>query len=663
VSLAVRRLEASDPDGADRRSAAGAAAGREVATSANALERAAVDELLKRLGRLKREIQGAIVNATGDSFRAFTGASLIAEIDHLVAQATAELTSGRARTVLNQAVDLGTASVDNPLAGARVAVGATPKLDRVLVTHAFDTQADLLTAAMQQFRNQVVAGVRRAAVAGASSFDELRKLAGSIDRAGFDGAAFKAERIVRTELGRVLQGASFDRMAQLTDSLPFLRKGWRATKDGRTRQGHVEAGSAYSRGHGIPVKDPFRINVYREFPGKPAGPLIGVAKLMFPVDPAATPAGRIAAGATIMCRCNLFTDFDLEDLSAFATGRSRAVTNPGVPGFAEPPIARPTPAAPPQRTAAETRAELTRVLASRELEKQVLQREIDAGYKQAATARAHFENIKNTPDTPEWAAARRALDDAIRTTTANAERLATLERQYGERARKVIELPEGARATVKYTIPDDAQFYRDYSWTPERETFGQAAEARARVADAIAIVQRLVSKELTFGNLIVDNVRTREGKPDIFGRANAVEAGGMSHGNIPGRRPNSINLTPWPDQRVIAHELGHILEFNNASVREAALAFLERRTRGEPLELMSKLVPESGYEPYERARGDKFRDPYIGKDYGAARWTEVVSMGLEYMFRDPLAFAREDPDMFDFIYDLLRGKPDARPRS
>jgi hypothetical protein len=97
----------------------------------------------------------------------------------------------------------------------------------------------------------------------------------------------------------------------------MLRKGWRSTKDGRTRLGHVEAGAIYARGQGIPVSQKFTVNVYDERDKSKAPKLLGKAQLLFPIDPQTEPAGRLAAGATIMCRCNAFVDFDRAALAAF----------------------------------------------------------------------------------------------------------------------------------------------------------------------------------------------------------------------------------------------------------------------------------------------------------------------------------------------------------
>lgn len=112
----------------------------------------------------------------------------------------------------------------------------------------------------------------------------------------------------------------------------------------------------------------------------------------------------------------------------------------------------------------------------------------------------------------------------------------------------------------------------------------------------------------------------------------------------------TVNVSPTGDDvPVLIHEFGHWLEFKSKDVHDSALAFYDRRTAGETPKWLGK-----GYGHKEVTRKDKFLHPYIGKDYGRIA-TEVVSMGLEYMYRDPLKLATDDPDYFDFMFNLLRG--------
>lgn len=103
----------------------------------------------------------------------------------------------------------------------------------------------------------------------------------------------------------------------------------------------------------------------------------------------------------------------------------------------------------------------------------------------------------------------------------------------------------------------------------------------------------------------------------------------------------------------IAHELGHGLEDQSQAILAASKKFLQARTAGETATNMAKLFPGRGYHYSEIVLPDLFRSPYVGKVYKDA--TEVVSMGLEYMVEDALAFWREDPEHFRFIWDIMRG--------
>ena len=56
--------------------------------------------------------------------------------------------------------------------------------------------------------------------------------------------------------------------------------------------------------------------------------------------------------------------------------------------------------------------------------------------------------------------------------------------------------------------------------------------------------------------------------------------------------------------------------------------------------------------------GKLFKDPataaYCGKYYGAND-SEITSMGVELLYKDPVGFAKKDPEFFRFIVGQLRG--------
>ncbi len=309
-------LEASG-DSASRRVQAANRAGKDVLADQVRLERDTITQLLKRLQTLQAGLRQRLLAADGSvtDFRRFDLQARLADVDRMIADATADLAKLSERSYA-KAAEHGGEHADNPIRAAQLTITqGTPGVSSELVQATFGNTVDLLTQPMQQFATDTKVALRQVALAGDGRFEAIARLRDKIAGAGFDNAQYRAERIIRTELSRVFNMSTYDRMVKLAGEFPFLRKGWRAANDNRTRLGHKEAHRTYARGQGIPMAQRFSINVYDER-GK-APKLIGVALLRFPVDPDGQPAGKLSAGATIMCRCNGFVDFDMKDFAAF----------------------------------------------------------------------------------------------------------------------------------------------------------------------------------------------------------------------------------------------------------------------------------------------------------------------------------------------------------
>ena len=111
----------------------------------------------------------------------------------------------------------------------------------------------------------------------------------------------------------------------------------------------------------------------------------------------------------------------------------------------------------------------------------------------------------------------------------------------------------------------------------------------------------------------------------------------------------SIHIKNYDSKGVIIHETGHYMEKHSPGVHKKVMDFYDKRTKGCPLEWLGP-----GYEKHEMTRKDKFMSAYMGKDYKGEA-SEILSMGLEQMYWNPTKFATEDPEMFDFIFNLVRG--------
>jgi hypothetical protein len=122
---------------------------------------------------------------------------------------------------------------------------------------------------------------------------------------------------------------------------------------------------------------------------------------------------------------------------------------------------------------------------------------------------------------------------------------------------------------------------------------------------------------------------------------------------------------------VIVHELGHWLEHLSDATLKRVIEFLKRRAGNELVRPFNTMGTGRTFDDLEVGVKDDFKDPYVGKYYGpnrrnfaggkqgVANWdtvygSEVISMGVEYLYGDPVKFAKDDPDYFDFMFDILR---------
>lgn len=671
------RREAGD-DTARALAKAAAAAG-DILTDYRSADKATITRIHNYLGDLKRALTYRLMGG-GQGLTSFKRASLsdlLADTDRLIAQTQRQL-EAFAEDALGVAGDLGTIYATAPINGAGLTVqAALPGLDVDLVNASFETTVGLLSPAMRQYADKVKQAVKRVTLAGEGQFDEIRKLSQVIGDGG-DVAQFKAERIIRTEVGRVFGEATYARGLDLAKEFPFLRKGWRASKDNRTRKGHVEAGAIYVRGEGsIPFRQKFQVRVYDERPGK-SPTLLGVVAMRFPIDPEATPAGRLAAGATIMCRCNAFIDFDPVGYREHSRQAIRDILKPVAPppppDPAPPPPAPTPPPAPPPPVVDTTIAPARRHRPAADVRK-----DIDALAKTApegaAVAAAEKRLAKHHGEAKDVTDRLRAIQDML-TQAAQADGQGNV---WARVARQMDTDPEivklrdqlsGARKAIVDT-------------TKARDAAKRALAARARTlvevdavsrpkvkaewdtpgkADRRTIAQQGIEAfERLIGIPLPEAVRVKF----IAGRSHYDMRGGIVMGN--------------DDLGTVVHELGHWLEDKVPEVHQRALAFLIRRTAGEKIRSLNDWAREAGrsggYRKDERSTKDGFDNPYSGKWYTPklgplgrytadtpeklGKWvqaTEVVSMGLEAMYEDPVRFQQTDPDFFDFIYDLARGQ-------
>lgn len=143
----------------------------------------------------------------------------------------------------------------------------------------------------------------------------------------------------------------------------------------------------------------------------------------------------------------------------------------------------------------------------------------------------------------------------------------------------------------------------------------------------------------------------------------------------------TLNMVKGAGPSSAAHEMGHAYEYRDPTIQAKAQAFLFERNNGEKIQRLNTLYG-GGFDSYEVACRDKWKDPYCGKlymgeyvheaqafasanvnkafDKGDPKYsnpmsTEIVSMGLEKLYIDPAAFQAEEPEYFDFMMNKIRG--------
>lgn len=127
---------------------------------------------------------------------------------------------------------------------------------------------------------------------------------------------------------------------------------------------------------------------------------------------------------------------------------------------------------------------------------------------------------------------------------------------------------------------------------------------------------------------------------------------------------HSVNLHNDENVGSIVHEVAHQLEEDNPHMLINSLSFASARTGDEKQKALKKF--SSSYKKDEYCKPDKFFDPYCGKLYTLyggkdrqflhATASEIMSMGVQRVFEDPISFAKEDREYFDFVIANLRGE-------
>lgn len=259
---------------------------------------------------------------------------------------------------------------------------------------------------------------------------------------------------------------------------------------------------------------------------------------------------------------------------------------------------------------------------------------------------------------PEWIVIERQKENLLKANLAARDKALGHEKAARERRRAMVQLPEDQRSTFKVKIQG-----------------GLAKDRRAIWEEGIERFRSLVPKGLMDETTVPMWVRS--GK-----RAKQLRIGG---GQRSCQYRGEIFMGNTADSSVMTHELGHALENAADFVLARTVAYYNERTKGETLQDLADLSPGykrgveftkpdkwMGYTPHDGITSGELSKrrrlgAYTGKFYGRQVYdyeargyrttgdmlaSEIVSMGIEEMAKDPLWLAEADPDLFDFIYDI-----------
>jgi hypothetical protein len=123
---------------------------------------------------------------------------------------------------------------------------------------------------------------------------------------------------------------------------------------------------------------------------------------------------------------------------------------------------------------------------------------------------------------------------------------------------------------------------------------------------------------------------------------------------------DTINLPPTPSARLLIHEFGHHIESQDSDtlgLLSRAFAMEEVKRTGESPKSLG-----AGYKPTEIGARDDFMDSYVGKFYEFSA-SEVLAMGMQEMYLDPLTFYQKAPRHFEYTLACMHGllTPDRAP--
>ena len=250
-----------------------------------------------------------------------------------------------------------------------------------------------------------------------------------------------------------------------------------------------------------------------------------------------------------------------------------------------------------------------------------------------------------TPEVKRLVAAQKKLE---------AERK-VIDKKTREAAFRVLSLPAGEQLSIQHKACEATAASDDGPLAP---------------VAAGSCLERNLDKALTWLKGFTAKGDTASQMEQRVGQA----AGRRAHRTNGTGQGYEIQLDSTEDESTIAHEFGHAIDRlvttkiqtrwgeETRTVVDSTLEFLKHRIGNEAPEKFKDLWPNSTYKPWEKGCEDKFGKAaadrheayYAGKVYNH-KSAEVLTIGIELLYRDPVRFAEKDREWFKFVVGVLDG--------
>lgn len=209
-------------------------------------EDGAVNDILDLLQQFKKEIRSAMNGIEGDTFNA----AQLRRMNDLIDSSIEDFKTRAGLVVKNRSTIAAKSSEEywsktTSLWNASETSLVAPVLSDQMLSVISGISTELIKGLSEDVANKTKGVLQRAVLGNQSPWEAMKKISQVVGERGNNGAAYSAERIVRTEMGRAYNGA--DRLIgnKVADNrpqdLPALKKVWISTNDDRTRHSHVAA--------------------------------------------------------------------------------------------------------------------------------------------------------------------------------------------------------------------------------------------------------------------------------------------------------------------------------------------------------------------------------------------------------------------------------------